>query len=150
MKLIAHRGNVYGPNLERENTQSYIEEALAAGYDVEVDVWYNTQNGEFYLGHDNPIEPIQVEFLRKTQLWCHAKDITALASLLQIGAHCFIHEKDPATLTSHGKIWTYPGKRLMPDAICVLPEMFYDGNLKDCYGICSDYVNKYEYLNKEK
>ena len=41
MKLIAHRGNIDGPNPERENSPEYIEEALKAGYDVEVDVWYD-------------------------------------------------------------------------------------------------------------
>ena len=32
MILIAHRGNINGPNPERENTVSYIQEALDKGY----------------------------------------------------------------------------------------------------------------------
>ncbi len=54
MKLIAHRGNTQGPNPERENSPEYIEEALNAGYDVEVDVWYDCATEKFWLGHDEP------------------------------------------------------------------------------------------------
>ena len=32
MIKIAHRGNYKGRNVDRENTISYIEEAIAAGY----------------------------------------------------------------------------------------------------------------------
>ena len=34
MKLIAHRGNIDGPNPSQENRQEYIEAAIAEGYDV--------------------------------------------------------------------------------------------------------------------
>ena len=34
MKLIAHRGNISGPEPERENTMDYIEEAIQLGYDA--------------------------------------------------------------------------------------------------------------------
>ena len=40
MKLISHRGNLEGPNPERENHPDYIYGALQAGYDVEIDVWW--------------------------------------------------------------------------------------------------------------
>ena len=50
MILISHRGNINGVNLERENTQSYIQEAIDLGYDVEIDVRYIDK--KFWLGHD--------------------------------------------------------------------------------------------------
>ncbi len=50
MILISHRGNIDGVNIERENTISYIQEAINLGYDVEIDVWYKDDN--LYLGHD--------------------------------------------------------------------------------------------------
>ena len=50
MILISHRGNTNGVNHEKENSISYIEDALNLGFDVEVDVWYHEDN--FYLRHD--------------------------------------------------------------------------------------------------
>ena len=52
MKLISHRGNTSGPNPEKENSPEYIIAALLAGYEVEIDVWF--ENGKFMLGHSEP------------------------------------------------------------------------------------------------
>ena len=52
MILISHRGNVDGPNPEKENHPSYIDMTIKAGYNVEIDVWYIDNN--WYLGHDAP------------------------------------------------------------------------------------------------
>ena len=52
MILIAHRGNVDGPEPERENSYEHINNALNRGFDVEIDVWYHENN--WYLGHDEP------------------------------------------------------------------------------------------------
>jgi hypothetical protein len=52
MILISHRGNLNGPNPERENHPDYIWEALRAGFEVEIDVWW--VEGKFKLGHDEP------------------------------------------------------------------------------------------------
>jgi hypothetical protein len=49
-------------------------------------------------------------------------------------------------LVSNSKIWVYPGKELLKDSICVLPELGYSGNLSVCYGICSDEILKYKEL----
>ena len=38
MKLISHRGNINGPDLEKENTIEQIFIAIGKGFDVEVDV----------------------------------------------------------------------------------------------------------------
>ena len=38
MRLIAHRGNRWGPEKDLENTSEYIEEAIKHGFDVEVDL----------------------------------------------------------------------------------------------------------------
>jgi len=53
MRLISHRGNINGKNLERENSFPYIQEALQLGYEVEIDIW--VINNEVYLGHDTTI-----------------------------------------------------------------------------------------------
>ena len=52
MRIISHRGNLTGPDSERENTIEAIEKVLSLGYDVEIDVWYLANS--FWLGHDKP------------------------------------------------------------------------------------------------
>ena len=138
MILIAHRGNLTGPNPELENDPSYITQALDKGYHAEVDVWLIED--QFYLGHDVPQYKIKDTSLNQRRLWCHAKNLPALQQMLQIKVHCFWHQEDDFTLTSKGIIWTYPNKDLTPNSICV------SSNLQtyppdECLGICSDYVD---------
>jgi len=52
MKIIAHRGNLTGPNPLRENSIDYIEEAISEGFDVEIDLW--VEDNQCHLGHDGP------------------------------------------------------------------------------------------------
>lgn len=140
MIKIAHRGNVYGPDKSQENKPNYILKALSLGYDVEIDVWYDADN--FYLGHDNPDYLIDKTFLLKKGLWCHAKNISALEKMLEIGVEiCFWHQEDDCTLTSNGYIWTYPEKELTPSSICVMPIDIKEFG-EDCAGICSDFIGE--------
>ena len=146
MIYISHRGNLNGKS-DRENQPDYIEEALAQGFDVEIDVWYHQD--EFYLGHDEPQYKVDEKFLEKEGLWCHAKNIDALNRMIDNGKiHCFWHQEDDVTLTSRGYIWTYPGKTLTENSIAVLPEQNNDNSLtmlpKKVLGICSDYVVDYK------
>jgi hypothetical protein len=138
MILIAHRGNTFGKS-NRENHPDYIQVTLNQGYHIEVDVWYAF--GKFSLGHDEPLYVIKKDFLKNLNIWCHAKTITTLKYLLDLGANCFFHDKDDVTLTSNGYIWTYPGKSLTTRSICVLPEK--DFFPDKCAGICSDYISIY-------
>lgn len=147
MKLIAHRGNINGENEAYENKPSYIINAIENGYDVELDIWYI--NGKFMLGHDHPMYDTNISFLRKFQdkLWIHCKNIESLYVLSNsVYLNVFFHDKDDATLTSRGFIWTYPNRTLTKGSICVLPENGKSGNLHECYGICSDYISKYKEL----
>ena len=52
MILISHRGNINKIDRKKENSQSYIQEAINLGYEVEIDIWLH--NKCLYLGHDNP------------------------------------------------------------------------------------------------
>ncbi len=140
MILISHRGNISGKNPALENSPQYIIEALNMGYDVEIDVWYVGE--KFFLGHDNPQYEIDESFLLTTGLWCHAKNISALNRMVEIGAHCFWHQTDDVTLTSKGFLWTYPGVDLLDNSICVLPEISRYDKI-DCAGLCSDEIEKY-------
>jgi len=135
MILISHRGNLNGKS-DRENSPDYIEEALSQGFDVEVDVWYDGK--QFWLGHDKPQYKVSEGFLEHPNLWCHAKNIEGLYSMLEDDIHCFWHQEDDVTLTSRGFFWTYPGKELTKKSIAVLPQKI-DKTL-DCYGVCTDEV----------
>lgn len=141
MILIAHRGNIDGPRPESENNPTYLIEAIDMGYDVEIDVW--SLGGKLFLGHDEPQYEVSIEFLQNNKFWCHCKNIPALQQLLQNNVHCFFHKSDDVTLTSKNYIWTFPKKRLLPGSVCVMPEYGFDGDLLDCVGICSDYVQNY-------
>ena len=51
MKIISHRGNLYGREVDNENKPEFIMEALRK-FEVEVDVWF--VNDSWFLGHDKP------------------------------------------------------------------------------------------------
>jgi hypothetical protein len=145
MKLISHRGNINGPKPDMENSPDYIEKALKLGYDVEIDVWFS--GDDFYLGHDYPKYKILETFLESDKIWSHAKDINSLVRMIQNKKiNCFWHQNDDFTITSKGVIWTYPGKDLTNNSICVLPERSnYDlESIKNCYGVCSDFIKRYD------
>jgi hypothetical protein len=139
MLIIAHRGNLNGPNPQDENKPEYIQRAIDAGFDVEVDVWYI--DGKFYLGHDAPTYPINQLFLTDNSLWCHAKNFEAFEAMLQEpNIHCFWHETDKFTLTSEGIIWTYPGQQTGDHSVIVTNESI-QGNI---FGVCTDYPFNYQ------
>jgi len=145
MKLIAHKGNVNGPNPSTENTPQQIEWCIENGYDVEIDVRYNVEKDKFYLGHDESKYEINWWWLagRLEHLWIHCKDLTTLHEFTSntSGYNYFWHQGDDYTLTSQGQIWASSGKPYKDDTVIVIenPE---DVKEYDCYGICSDYVGK--------
>lgn len=146
MILISHRGNIDQKIPALENTPVYIERALNAGYNVEIDVWKN--NGLWYLGHDMPVRQIDISYLKNDRLWCHAKNLPALEGLMSHSdIRFFWHQEDDVTLTSDNYVWTYPGKKLISNSICVMPERHgirkEHVSLTSCAGICSDVISKY-------
>lgn len=138
MILIAHRGNINGPDAGSENHPDYIENALLKGFNVEVDVWF--QDDVFLLGHDYPVHKISKSFLKNEKIWCHAKNFEALQQMLNDNIHCFWHEGDDYTLTSNGYIWTNTGKTLGENSILVDLNKKIPITNKNIKGICSDYL----------
>lgn len=140
MLVISHRGNTDGPIPHRENEPQYLIDA-AKLYHVELDVWYH--ESQLWLGHDKPTYPTSISFLMNHKFWCHAKNIDALYLLRGSGVQrCFFHDGDDAVFTSDGWIWTYPGKKLTPHSICVLPERHWEQWLSERnvpIGVCTDY-----------
>tara|TARA_B100000900_G_C20526668_1_gene694474 strand:- start:763 stop:1206 length:444 start_codon:yes stop_codon:yes gene_type:complete len=144
MKLIAHRGNTNGPNLKRENTQSYIDESIGKGYDVEIDVW--VVKGELFLGHDEPISMVDLEWLlgRSKNLWIHCKNFNSLQFLLNYDQlKLFFHEEERYTIISNGLIWAHDLREVNDQ--CIIPllseEDLVSWNPTEVFGICSDYVD---------
>jgi len=152
MILIAHRGNTFGPNPKMENSPDYILDALERGYDVEIDVWYSSYSKEWYLGHNAAQYKVEESFLKNNSVWCHAKTVETFLQLLDIGAHTFFIDKDYATLTSKRYIWLSPTHgEIISGTICVMPEdaRWKDANkdqLRECQGICSDFVENFRDL----
>lgn len=145
MILISHRGNVNGPNEDFENHPLYIDLAISQGYDVEIDLWM--KSGELFLGHDEPDIQIDEEYLleRKTDLWIHCKNSLALSFCIDKNLHCFYHNTDDYTITSHGFVWAYPGKELSSKrCVMVKPELFNYPSTDGYFAVCSDYVERFE------
>jgi HAD superfamily hydrolase (TIGR01509 family) len=141
IRLIAHRGNLAGPDPSRENSPSHVQAALARGFDVEIDLWV-TDDGALRLGHDEPQHPVEASFLHKPGLWIHCKNVAALEHCKNaaLTAPYFWHQDDDVALTSTGHLWTYPGKPLTQHSIAVMPETRPFRHLGKAWGVCSDYV----------
>lgn len=145
MIYISHRGNINGRNEFYENQPDYIDNAIAKGYDVEVDVW--CRDTELWLGHDNPDYSVNIKWFydRISKLWIHCKNIDAILYFKQCGYHMnyFWHETDTITLTSLGYIWAFPGKQPIMGSIAVMPEDGLD-DTSSAHGICSDFIKIYK------
>ncbi len=143
MILISHRGNLNGKNTSKENHPDYIDLAISAGFDVEIDLWIH--GDQIFLGHDSPEIEIDRSWLneRAKKLWIHAKNTRALEFLSKTDLHYFVHDLDFATITSKGYIWVFPGKQPIEKSIAVLPEL-YDDPISQCSGVCSDYITNYK------
>jgi hypothetical protein len=147
MLVIAHRGNLNGPNPRLENKPSYIQKAINKGFQVEIDVW--CMGNKWYLGHDKPQYLIDFTWLDKryNDLWIHCKNIKAMHELLKHGGifyffKFFFHQNDDFTLTSNGKLWinvNYNGK-LTKD--CIVCDFNNSRKVDNIYGVCTDFPSK--------
>lgn len=154
MNLIAHRGNINGPNKERENCPDYIDEAIKQNYSVEIDL--RSFGETLSLGHDEGQYEIDGDFLmkRKGHLWIHCKDPQSFSYCLSKKLHCFYHDKDDYTLTNFGYVWAYPGQEIVNNlTVLVMPERHW--SIKETvsrfpFGICSDIVGEIRgYINRQ-
>jgi len=149
--LIAHRGNLNGPNPEFENTPFYIELALE-NYACEVDLWVIDKE-KLLLGHDRPSILIQPSFLYRPTLFVHCKNREAFIYLSELRQFLsleemptyFFHDREEFVFTSRGHLWCYPSKKAIPYGINLMPEFNHlsPEALVGCMGICSDYIAEY-------
>jgi hypothetical protein len=145
MIKIANLGNHSGRNIQRENTVEYIEEAIALGYDVKIDVWLiDTQ---WYIGHDFPTEKIDLLFMERPRIWANCKNLIGYVSLYNNPkTHVFWHNKDEFVFTSKGIKWANVGVETT-DGVIYMPEDSIDICHKlskksfEPLGICSNAFN---------
>lgn len=147
MILISHRGNIDSIIPERENAPDYINEAIAKGYDVEMDVRFI--NGRLFLGHDTPDYQISLEWLlqRKDWLWVHTKNFAALQCLIDQDLRIFYHQKENHTIINNcNLIWSHELSEASEKSIIPLLS---EKDLENyplysdkVYGVCSDFVER--------
>lgn len=158
MILISHRGNIIGPNKNRENTPSYIDVSIMNGYDVEVDI--NYVNKKFYLGHDSPDIEINERWIenRKCKLWFHCKNLDAATKLSELNEiygeyRFFCHTADPIVLTSSGHVWVHDlsinltSRSIIP-LLSNTDIINYKGTI--VYAICTDYISFADFNLKQR
>ena len=116
MKIISHRGCLFGPDPTIENTPQTIEKAFDEGFDVEIDLRVNRE-GVYHLGHDSPDTQIRLSQLlawtKKGTVYCHCKDLytlTEFASKFYRAERLipFFHDCDDAILLTNGTVWAHP------------------------------------------
>lgn len=143
LKIISHRGNLRGPNPNKENSYSAIEEAIEFGFDVEVDVRMNENDNSIYLGHDFPQSPFDFEIFSsfKEKLWIHCKDTKSLIFFNKFNNdfNFFFHENDEATITSKGYIWFHSNTLISNYGILCRPNKKFPKPNENYYGYCTDY-----------
>jgi len=141
---ILHRGLKAGPDSALENKEPLLKRRLQEGWDVEIDLWL--EEGQIWLGHDRPESLLEDQsLLACPKAWIHCKNLPMLAYMTEKrpGAPFFSHDTDPATLTSNGYIWCYPGFQAGPKSILVMPERvpLMSIDYSAIAGICSDYTS---------
>ena len=142
-RWILHRGLLNGPDPMLENQELILKHRLDEGWEVEMDIW--NIDDVLWLGHDCPTTILKDESLiMRPGAWVHLKNLDALRKMPQ-GAHFFIHDTDPATLTSQGFVWFYPGNIVSEsiyNSVIVLPERVGFGFplLGKVKAVCSDYT----------
>lgn len=99
--FVAHRGNISGRKVNRENEPSYLQEALKLGFAVEIDVRYYL--GKIFFGHDYPqyeVDLDQAPWRDNLSVFYHCKDIQTLDYFTQHQkCSCFFYQDGPGITT---------------------------------------------------
>lgn len=144
LKLIAHRGNIDGPNSKLENKLDYIDNAIDLGYEALVDIW--SYNGKMYLGNHTGSNRVPIDCLmnRSTKLWIHCGNHEAFQILFRYQSlNIFWHQTDDFALTTKGYTWCYPGIGPLDRSVAFMPE-FDSPNLDKFHALCSDEVSLFK------
>ncbi len=148
MRLIAHRANLNGSSPKTENSPEAIQQALAAGYQVEVDVWADGR--KLMLGHDKGVYPTTLSYLSNSDIIVHCKNAEALMAVYGSALNYFWHQDDDYTVSSHGDLLIKPSSLPVPSGIILMPELspFPLDLIKLCAGVCTDKPSLYRTDNR--
>lgn len=84
MILLAHRGNLHGPDPVHENSPTSIANAISRGFGIETDVRYAPNFG-FYINHD-PLQPTPQHALpAHAALWRRNPNTTIALNIKEAG-----------------------------------------------------------------
>jgi hypothetical protein len=139
---IAHRGLVDGPNHSIENSIQTLQERKEAGLHSEIDIWWKDQ--QFWIGHDEPREPVSLEFLTSPYFWIHAKHSASFRELQRVsherglGLRIFYHTDEDYALTTLGDTIICPGVQDCSGWVYMMPEMC-SVTPTESGAICSDF-----------
>tara|TARA_R100000008_G_scaffold73692_1_gene52230 strand:- start:2870 stop:3547 length:678 start_codon:yes stop_codon:yes gene_type:complete len=153
MKLISYRGNITGAKPHLENTVPYVNDAIAEGYIVLVDVWLN--GNKLYIGNSPPqitstsrsrgyktghqLHEIDEAYLENHMILVRARTASTLSRLARNGRiHCFFANKHSA-VTSQGFLWTTEKVK----GFNVIRMNLAGSSVTDCYAVCSNNIRKY-------
>ena len=152
MRIISHRGTLDGAIRQRENTTAYILEALARGFDVEIDVWLT--DGVLRLGHDGPEELLDLESFDRyaSRLWVHCKNVAALHYFCDLEYpeyNFFGHSNDSFVVTSQKYVFSIPTREppmtITSRSVLVMPEhfTFFKGDTEGFAAVLTDYPERW-------
>lgn len=92
MIVLAHRGNLSGPDPGRENSPASICEAIAEGYSLETDIRFAPGFG-FYIGHDakppTPASALEVH----AEIWRRNPGCLVALNIKEIGNEALLLER---------------------------------------------------------
>jgi hypothetical protein len=143
MLVYAHRANLNGPAPETENSPAAISRALAEGYHVEVDAWFDGYT--LRLGHDVGVYPVDLKFLEQEGILVHCKNPEALILMHGTPIHYFWHQDDAYTLSSKGELLINPKSAPIYAGVYLMPELSsYPIELIElCAGVVTDHPAEY-------
>ena len=164
LKFISNGGSIRGPDPVDRNSPKSVIDAIEAGFDVKIDVWFfpdtasdsvppsdilsadgkSSKFGHYFLGHERPTHEVDYAFLEmhSNRLWIQCRNEEALQHFARMPSfECFRHVDDRSTLTSRRNIWTGESSLMLGDrniaAMISDPKRLIGCNL---LGICSDDV----------
>ncbi len=159
VRIISHRGNLFRPEPEYENTVENIED-LDFYCPIEIDVWYI--DGKYLLGHDrpNPNEEVSLEWLEDHDLYVHAKNKECFEVLSgNPEVRVFSHDEEESTVVSDGTIWCHSKFPVISErnvltylgGVTSFLHEFGEDTLDKIFGVCTDYPYSFlEYLKSRK
>src|SRR5579884_3749058 len=96
--ILAHRGNLRGPDISAENSLKSMRDALKLGFGVETDLRRDA-SGKFYIAHDPQPWKTENDFEKFAALFCECPSCTIAMNVKELG-----YEKELIALQLEGKM----------------------------------------------